>query len=330
MSDSPYLLRLAERLSGGLAGFSCDRRDVHRAFLLSQQQPDGGFCGRGFPDDVLEETPERPESDLYYTSFAVRSLVLLQRFEPQDAERVAGYLQATARRAVGVVDLLSWLHCALMVQSQGGGDVLSHAGSDWPVQAAAILEEFRAPDGGYAKTRAGPMGSTYHSFLVALCYELLGRQLPLPERLVDFTRRRQREDGGFVELAPMERSGTNPTAAAVALLQMFHALDAAVREGVRAFLQEVRSADGGFQANSRIPFPDGLSTFTACLTCLEIDAADLLAPTKLSAFLKELELPSGGFRAAAWDRQADVEYTYYGLGLAAMVQSLHRNRRKVE
>ena len=35
-----------------------------------------------------------------------------------------------------------------------------------------------------------------------------------------FLKSRRREDGGFVEIAPMRRSGTNPTAAAVGLFQL--------------------------------------------------------------------------------------------------------------
>ena len=34
---------------------------------------------------------------------------------------------------------------------------------------------FGRKDGGYAKTHEGAAGSTYHSFLVALCYELIGK-----------------------------------------------------------------------------------------------------------------------------------------------------------
>ena len=50
--------------------------------------------------------------------------------------------------------------------------------------------------------------------------------------------------GGFVEIAPMKSSGTNPTAAAVALLQMFGGLDDDTRDGVAAFLKSVRCSDG--------------------------------------------------------------------------------------
>jgi geranylgeranyl transferase type-2 subunit beta len=319
MTGTPYLFRLGDRLARGLETLPPDRRRAHRDFVLSQQNPDGGFSGRGFPDDALDEPEEVRESDLYYTSFAVRSLVALQVFEAADAERVASYLHLTRHRQSSVIDLLSWLSCALMVQVHGGSDVLGQAAADWPVRLAATLEEFRTSDGGYAKTRQGAVGSTYHSFLVALCYEFLGQTPPAPERLVQFIGDRQRADGGFVEIAPMQHSGTNPTAAAVALLNMFAGMTPAIRSGVREFLSAVRSSDGGFQANTRIPFADGLSTFTGYLTSLDLGLSDIVDPLRLRRFVQELELPAGGFRAAPWDHVADVEYTFYGLGLLGLL-----------
>ena len=35
----------------------------------------------------------------------------------------------------------------------------------------------------------------------------------------------------------------------------------------------------------------------------------------------QLEFPSGGFRGAEWDEQADVEYTFYGLGILGLLWS---------
>src|SRR5262249_34513913 len=149
-------------------------------------------------------------SDLYYTGFAVRSLAVLGGLSEEDCRRVAGYLRTAGRSQVSVIDLVSWLYCALIVQGRAGIDVLSSVAADWPDRLAEILESFRTKDGGYAKTHEGAAGSTYHSFLVTLCYELIGRPLPHAARLVQFVFDRQREDGGFVEIAPMKRSGTNP------------------------------------------------------------------------------------------------------------------------
>jgi geranylgeranyl transferase type-2 subunit beta len=137
--------------------------------------------------------------------------------------------------------------------------------------------------------------------------------------MIQFVYDRQRDDGGFVEIAPMKRSGTNPTAAAVALLVMLGGMDDELREDVGEFLMLVRGDEGGLQANTRIPFSDGLSTFTGLLTVQDLDLEGVLCVERVEAFLGgELEFPTGGFRGAAWDTDADVEYTFYGLGVLAL------------
>jgi geranylgeranyl transferase type-2 subunit beta len=238
----------------------------------------------------------------------------------EEAEAVGRFLAAHDWRRLSVVDLLSWLSTAALVQLSGGPDVLAGEAGDWAVQVAAKLESVRTADGGYAKNAEGAAGSTYHSFLVLLAHELVGQPLPRPNSLVQFLYDRQRDDGGFVEIAPMRRSGTNPTAAAVASLGVLGRVDEEVRADVAAFLKDVRGDEGGFRANSRIPFADGLSTFTGLLTLGEIGRDDLLDRERVRTFFQEwLEFPTGGFRGASWDEQADVEYTFYGLGTLALL-----------
>lgn len=307
--ELPYLFRLAARLSEGLTDLDAARGSQHRRFVLSREQPDGGFAGR-------EEG-----SDLYYTSFALRGLSLLDGLEPALLDRLANYLRSCRQQQAGVIDVVSWLYSALVVLAAGGPDLPSEHQQHWEDRLADVLESFRTADGGYAKTREGAVGSTYHSFLVALCYELIDRPLPQPNRLVQFLFDRQRDDGGFVEIAPMKRGGTNPTAAAVALLNMFGGMDPEIREDVREFLGAVRSEEGGFGANSRIPFADGLSTFTGLLTAQDLGLDDLLPPDRIRDFIRSLEFPGGGFRGASWDEAADVEYTFYALGVLGLLGS---------
>ncbi|MCA9067878.1 MAG: geranyl transferase, partial [Planctomycetaceae bacterium] len=72
----------------------------------------------------------------------------------------------------------------------------------------------------------------------------------------------------------------------------------------------------------RIPFADGLSTFTGLLTLQDLRIADVLSPKQVQDYLTGwLEFPTGGFRGASWDEQADVEYTFYGLGTLALLAS---------
>lgn len=315
----PYLFRLDERVARGLSHWTPANRASHRQFILSQQNLDGGFGGRGLPAEEPGAEPEGKESDLYYTAFAIRGLSALSSFTADDARRIALFLDASRNRQATVIDVVSWLYSALMVQGAAGVDLLQQADAHWPELLANRLEGFRSKDGGYAKTHEGALGSTYHSFLVALCYELIGQTLPFPDRLVSFIRDRQRDDGGFVEIAPMKRSGTNPTAAAIAVLTLHSTVGKHLRDDVLGYLHEVRSGEGGFQANTRIPFADTLSTFTGYLTCVDLDAKDAIDASRLEQFTLQLELPQGGFRAAAWDHATDVEYTFYALGTLGLL-----------
>ena len=117
----------------------------------------------------------------------------------------------------------------------------------------------------------------------------------------------------------MKRGGTNPTAAAVALLQMLGHFDDTLKEDVHAFLREVRGSDGGFQANTRIPFSDSLSTFTGLLTAQDLQLEPVIPADRIQAFIDSLEAPAGGFHGAQWDQAADVEYTFYALGVLGLL-----------
>jgi geranylgeranyl transferase type-2 subunit beta len=164
------------------------------------------------------------------------------------------------------------------------------------------------------------MGSTYHTFLAAVVYEMVRQPLPEPVRVLEFLKGRLRDDGGFVELAVMKRSGANPTAAAVALAQMLG--DESLARGATDALAELQSADeGGFCANRAMPVADLLSTFTALVTLQNLGAMERVEREAARRFVESLAMPSGGFRAGTWDDQADVEYTFYGLGSLALLAS---------
>jgi geranylgeranyl transferase type-2 subunit beta len=313
MSPETYLLRLTARLADGMARLPEEVRARHAACLRAAQNPDGGFSGR------------EGGSDLYYTGFALRGLAVLDELTPEVCERAAGFLRQSLTQQASVIDLFSLLYSCLLVQLGGGPDVLANSPGDWPDRVAATLETFRTPDGGYAKSVGGASGSTYHTFLVGLCYELLGRPVPRPEEIVRFVASRRREDGGYVEIAPMRRSGTNPTAAAVGLLQLAEdqerGLTEEVRSGVAGFLAEMVSPEGGLQANGRAPLADLLSTFTGTWTLAELGELGRVDVAQVLHYARSLEREEGGFHGGLWDEGWDVEYTFYGLGVLALLSS---------
>jgi geranylgeranyl transferase type-2 subunit beta len=308
MQPEPYLPRLTARLAGGLARLPAEVRARHAGYLQAAQNPDGGFSSR------------EGGSDLYYTCFALRGLAVLDALTPEVCERAAAFLRASLTREASVVDVFSLLYAVLLVQIGGGPDVLADSPADWPDRVAATLEGLRTADGGYAKTTPGASGSTYHTFLVALCYQLLGRPVPRPDEVVRFVRSRRREDGGYVEIAPMRRSGTNPTAAAVGLLQIAEpgALTPEVRAGVADFLGEMPSLEGGLRANGRAPLADLLSTFTGAWTLAQLEALGRVDGGQVLGYARSLERAEGGFHGGLWDEGHDVEYTFYGLGVQAL------------
>jgi geranylgeranyl transferase type-2 subunit beta len=307
MTPEPYLVRLTARLADGIARQPEAFHRRHAQYLKACQNDDGGFGGRD------------PASDLYYTGFGLRGLLMLGALTPEIAERAAGYVQSRLEGDATVVDFHSLLYSAAIIQSATGFDVLANAPADWPERVADLLGRFRSADGGFGKTPDSKAGSTYHTFLTALCYEMLGKELPNPQAIDRFVRSRQREDGGFVEVAPMRRSGSNPTAAAVGLLKMIDALDEVTRSRVAQFLANAQSSEGGIQANAVAPLADLLSTFTGCWTlaeCGELDRLDLNAARQ---YVRTLERPDGGFHGGVWDGGFDVEYTFYGLGAISLL-----------
>lgn len=304
-----YLENLTIRLALGIGKMPEPFRVRHRSYLLKAQNPDGGFPGR------------EGGSDLYYTGFALRGLACLGSLAEPTVGRAAEFLRGRLLQPASVVDFMSLLYAARLIQASGGPDVLSEHSGDWPARVAGALESFRKPDGGYAKATEGTAGSTYHSFLVALCFELIGLPLPDRTRVAEFIRSRRRDDGGFVEVAPARRGGTNPTAAAVALLLMLDAMDTPTREAAATFLAAMQSPEGGLRANDRAPLADVLSTFTGVLTLTDLQAANRIDLPAVRRFIDSAESATGGFRGGLWDQATDVEYTFYGLGTVALLQA---------
>jgi len=309
MSNEPYLQRLTGRLIDGVDRLSLEFRTRHAKWILSRQNPDGGFSGR------------EGGSDLYYTGFALRSLAVLQALELETCQKVASFLRGKKSHSASVVDLFSYLVSSFLVQVGGGPDVLAESAEGWPDRVTEILETHRHDDGGYSKSPGGTSGSTYTTFLVALALELLGKTIPQPERAIAFLQSRYRA-GGFVEIAQMKRAGTNPTAAGVGTMQILGALTTTMRGEIGLFLSGLfLKEEGGLRANDRIQSADLLSTFTGGWTLADIGELDRLDLHAVQTYAESLQGPQGGFRGGSWDIGLDVEYTFYGIGLLGLLVS---------
>ena len=154
-----------------------------------------------------------------------------------------------------------------------------------------------------------------------LVLELIEREVPDPESILRYLKSQMAEDGGWREIRASKRAGTNPTAAAVAILRMLDRVDDEVKELTIDFLFEMQTDEGGLRANTRIPIADMLSSFTGGLTLQDLGGFDEIEVEPFEKFVNSLQLPSGGFQAAAWDEAHDVEYTFYGLGCLALIEN---------
>ena len=299
-----YLAQLTERILPGMLRVKAERREEFRAYFLAALDPNGGFRGR------------KGGGDLYYSAFAVRGLFLLGMLDDEKLlTGIIGFLEEQQRRNdLSPADILSWTFCATLVHAVRGTALL-------PEQMTFLLnrwERFRCSDGCFAASEKSARSSTYTTFLTAIFYELLGefersRTIPIEPIL-----ERQRPDGGFVELPPLQYSGTNPTAAAVGLLTLLE-VPLPEKQKTVEFLCRCQQHSGGFQAHTRIPVPDLLSSFSALTALYDLDAADRVHRSALRSFVTSLRSIDGGFFGISLDQQSDVEYTFYGMALEAML-----------
>lgn len=282
----------------------------HVQFVLDRQQADGGWAGR------------EGATDPYYTSFALRILAMAGQLHGEVAERSARFLAQRTQGHETVVDLLSLIYSAKLIEASCGLDPLAHLPEGWQSRVAGLLEQLRCADGGYGKTIDAMVGSTYQTFLSVLCYELL--ELPIPDRqsIVRFLLEQRQVDGGFLEIRVAKRSGANPTAAAVATLQTLQQLPESMAEAAGEFLGTLQTDEGGFTANTRIPVPDVLSTFTSALTLADLGYLDRADGPSVERYVLSMERPTGGFAGFEYDPSEDVEYTFYGLGTLAVLRSV--------
>lgn len=304
---STYLADLTIRLSAGLGRLPDEVRERHAHYLKAAQRDDGGFGGR------------EGDSDLYYTGFALRGLAILGELYGPVAERTAEFLGGRLTGRESIVDFLSLIYGAALLENAAGIDIFEDRRDDWRGNVVSAMETLRREDGGYAKGPEGRASSTYHTFLVILCLQLMDAPVREPDRVVQFLRSQAAEDGGFREIRAGKRAGTNPTAAAIGSLRILNALDDQTCEDTIDFLCEMQNDEGGLRANTRIPIADLLSTFTGALTLADLNALDEIDIAAMSRFVESLQLDQGGFHAAVWDLAHDVEYTFYGLGNLALL-----------
>jgi geranylgeranyl transferase type-2 subunit beta len=271
------------------------------AYLRRSQLRDGGFPGR------------QGGSDLYYTDFALRLASLLEAGEAL-WERAAAYLRA-APEPSDLISVFGALNASRLLM---GVDVLVPLDRD---RLRQFLRSHALPSGGFAKTMGGPI-SAYATFVAALCAEMLDFPLPGPEATVSAVSALQGSRGGFRESAGSGAEQTNATAAAVAFLTMREALSPAAAADAAQFLGAMQGPGGGLWTHAEAPAEDLLSTFTGLVALAGLPDAEAFDLIGVARFVRDLARPEGGFAATRGDLEADLEYTYYGVGTLALLRAI--------
>lgn len=308
-----YLTDLTLRLAAGAALIEPEVRQCHCHWLQQQQRGDGGFAGR------------EGQSDPYYTAFGLRGLLVVDGITDEIAQRAATFLHDQFSKKLGVVDLVSLVMGASIIEMTHGHEVLANIPSARE-RIVDTLESLRGSDGGYNKVTGGNASSTYQTFLNLLCFELIGHQVVDPDAIVRFLNAQRVIDGGFREIRVAKRAGVNPTAAGIGALKTLGRLDPAQEEATVDFLADMRTDEGGLSANDRISLADLLSSCTGMVTMCDLQATGELHLHGLRQYALSMQRsengkPTGGFHGFAFDQEVDVEYTFYGLSLLALCQA---------
>ncbi len=278
--------RLTRLARNGASLLDAPARDEIACFLLSQQQPDGGFRGPA------------GGSDLYYTLFA---LAALEATESADFQPPSSWLSS-----FGDGQNLDLVHLAALAVCRG--TLGERPPPAWCHQVAARLEAFRLPDGGFADEANCHHGSPYGAYLALLAATSLGIALPHRAAAIAAACRCQARDGGYAG-RPDAAVGTIPaTVAALILLALSWKRPS--RETIAWFERCRRGAV--FAAAPDAPLPDLLSTATVLAANRLLR---LRLPTEkrvIATFVESCWHESGGFGAVP-GAHPDVEYTFYAL-----------------
>jgi geranylgeranyl transferase type-2 subunit beta len=311
MTASIYLEMLDQLLQPGMVGLSPAFVDAQVSFVTGCQQADGGFRGR------------QGDSDFYYTDFALRTLAFLA---PDHAavDHAARHIAHPPRAPRGTIECFNVLNARRLLERRSLPLASNEMGqSGWTFDPPCLigqLQERLLPHGGLARSAGDQRASAYHTFLGALCFQMLAVEMPAADRAVAAIQALQQPDGGFVELAGQTASQTSATAAATAFLMMHDAITPDKNAQIANFLAHMQAADGGLKPHAAVDGGDLLSTFTGLLTLSALDGLHLVDLASVAQFLRNVAHPNGGFVACPSDDTPDVEYTYYGIATLALLQ----------
>lgn len=287
MTIRQKLIRIATDAAAAMA----DRKDALDHFFRIRHNPDGGFRGKG------------PQSDLYYTGFAVLALLAMEI--PFNRDKTIRFLESHEDGSG-----LDLSHLAVLVRLC---NILKPDFQTSPLrtQLTEQLRKFKTPEGGYNHLAHQPAGSAYGCFLaLGICEDLQLSLSDIEPQMISFLSAMYKPDGGYLNETAIPVTSVPSTSAALVALDL---LDQ--KEHVKSIEWLLSNIDesGGFRVIQFAPVPDLLSTAVG-LFALKVIGADL-SPVRnqCRAFVESLWDDDIGFRPNPYDQWSDCEYTFYGL-----------------
>ncbi len=286
-AEVSWMSGLARR---GARSLSRPFRRATEDFVRGQLTGNGAFRDRG------------GQPDLYYTFFGLECAAALGLPLPADA--VAAWLET-----FGTGQGLDLVHLSCLTRCRR-----RLAGSPSPGAAdLTILERvegLRWPGGGYRLRAADERDSVYACFIAGLTRAEWGLEVDDPAGIRECLRRFRAADGSWADVPDLPAGTVTVTSAAVAMLLQ---LDGKADPAIAAWLRGRLHPCGGFLPCPGAACPDLLSTATALLALLLLDAPREPFQEKVREYVEATMSEQGGFTGHLFDPQPDCEYTWYGL-----------------
>ena len=295
MGDGPYLsirdslIRAAGRTLDTELGAANRGRIIE--LFCERQNRDGVFNGKG------------KQSDLYYTGFAVLSLLAMRA--DFDFSTVIGYLRTFGHGdGLDLAHLASLVRCCVLLAP----DDITTADRQ---HLADNLRSFQCDDGGYHHVEPGKRGSAYGCFLALGAYEDLGIEFD-PSALLESLALLKSKRAYYNE--PAIPAPTVPaTEAAIVIRQTL--AQPIIDHDQQAFdwLMQCCGTNGGFWVMKIAPLADMLSTAVALHALDKIGADISRIHQPCMEYMRKCWRLEVGFCSNTIDRWTDCEYMYYGL-----------------
>ncbi len=278
--------RLAPKLLGESTG-------LVEAFIRNRQNDDGGFADRD------------GDSDLYYTVFAIDSLIALNAdidFAPIE-EHLRGF---------GDGEGLDFVHLGCLARAWSALPDPNRLPQESRRRISERIREYQCPDGGFNPDRGAQTGTAYGAFLALHANQDLRLDCPDPDALIASLKTLETPDGAWTNDSNARTAAGSTNAAAAAIVAL-NQLEAPIRPEAADWLLNQRHAQGGFRAMPAAPIPDLLSTATSLHALATMGAP--IDPIKESCldYIDTLWTNDGSFYGNWLEEDLDCEYTFYGL-----------------